>query len=245
MTVEIITVGWWGAYPDAGAATSSFLLRAGGQNVLIDCGSGVLSHLQHYLAVEELEAVLLSHYHWDHVADVGCLQYAVRIQMDLGRRQRPLAVYGHAESDHLAELTYLHYCVGSAYDPEGVLELGRLRFTFCRNDHPDPCFSIRAEAAGRVVVYVSDTGWTDELPAFAAGADLLICESSLYDEYRGRIPGHLSAGEAGTLARLAGAGHLVLTHLPHFGEHERLLAQARRQFDGRLDLAAGGKRWRI
>lgn len=245
MTVEITTVGWWGAYPDASAATSSFLLRADGRNILIDCGSGVLSHLQRYLAIENLDAVLLSHYHWDHLADVGCLQYAVRIQMDLGRRHRPLAVYGHGESDCLAKLTYLDYCVGKAYDPQGVLELGGLRFTFCRNDHPDPCFSIRMEAAGRVLAYISDTGWIDGLPAFAAGADLLICESSLYDEYRGRIPGHLSAGEAGLLAQMAGARHLVLTHLPHFGEHDRLLKQARRKFSGTIDMAANGKRWEL
>jgi ribonuclease BN (tRNA processing enzyme) len=245
MTIKLTTVGWWGAYPDSDAATSSFLLQADGRNILIDCGSGVLCHLQRYLPLEALDAVVVSHYHWDHVADIGCLQYAARIQMDLGKRRRPLQIYGHGQDAQFSRLTYLEYCRGIAYDPDRILEFGRIRFSFCPTVHPDPCFAIRAEIDGRVLVYITDTGWRDELVGFARAADLLICESSLYDEYRGAVPGHLSAGEAGSLAARAGAKHLVLTHLPHFGEHERLLDQAGNKFRGNAELAASGKCWLI
>ncbi len=220
-------------------------MRSDGLTLLLDCGSGVLSRLQGHIGLEELDAVVLSHYHWDHVADIGCLQYAARVQTELARRRRPLAVYGHAESARFDDMSYLTYCRAYPVDDANPLHLGKLRLTFSRNVHPDPCFSMRLENGERTLAYISDTGYCDALEETARDADLLLCEASLYDEYRGRIPGHLTAGEAGTIARRAGVGRLVLTHLPHFGRHRRLVEQARRRFEGPVELAGPGKHWEL
>ena len=245
LTMKITTIGWWGAYPGASEATSGYLLESEGTSVLIDCGSGVLARLQKYTRLQDIDAVVLSHYHSDHVADIGCLQYASRILMDLGRRKQPLKIYGHAEDYNFAGLTYLQYSTGYAIDTRAKLQLGPLEFTFCRNIHPDPCFSMRIETNNIALVYISDTGYTDDLVEFAHNADLLLCESSLYDEYQGRIPGHMTAGETGRIATAADVRHLVLTHLPHFGNHSLLVEQARKQFKGPVELATTGKCWQI
>jgi len=135
----------------------------------------------------------------------------------------------------------LKYCHGHIIDENTPLQLGGLRFTFSRNEHPDPSFSMRIEKKDRVLVYIADTGWTDALVRIANRADLLLCEASLYDEFHGRIPGHLTAGEAGQIAAAAGVQHLVLTHLPHFGDHQELIHQAGRVFQGKIDLAQTGQ----
>jgi ribonuclease BN (tRNA processing enzyme) len=119
-TCKITTIGWWGAYPSAGEATSGYLLQSDGLNILVDCGSGVLSLLQNYIKLQNLDAVVLSHYHWDHVADIGCLQYAARILMDLGDREKPLEIYGHAEDDNFSGLSYLQYSRGSTLHVSGI-----------------------------------------------------------------------------------------------------------------------------
>ena len=243
--MKITTIGWWGAYPSANEATSGYLLETENISVLLDCGSGVLTQLQNFISLQNLDAVVLSHYHSDHVADIGCLQYAARILMDLDLRRQPLDIYGHAEDENFAALNYLQYSIGHPIVTGANLKLGPLVFSFCRNIHPDPCYSMRIEKDGRAWVYISDTGYTDVLVEFARDADLLLCESSLYDEYRGRIPGHMTAGEAGHIANAAGVRHLVLTHLPHFGNHSRLLEQAGKQFGGAIELAETGKSWQL
>ena len=205
----------------------------------------MLAQLPQFVAPEAIDAVVLSHYHADHVADLHCLQYATRIQIDLGRRQTPLAVYGHAEDHHFDSLTYLDYATGYPIDENTALELGDISFTFARNDHPDPCFSMRIEHRGRVLVYIADTQWNDRLIPTARDADLLICESSLYDQYKGVVPGHLTAGEAGRIAESANAAALVLSHLPHFGNHEDLLAQAAAVYRGPVELARIGRSWEL
>lgn len=213
--------------------------------MLIDCGSGVLTLLQNYIDLEHLDAVVLSHYHWDHIADIGCLQYASRVLMDLGKRIKPLVIYGHAEDEYFHRLSYLSYVQARAYETGKGLKLGDLDFTFSPNVHPDPCFSMRIEKNEKVLVYIADTEWTDKLVKIAQGADLLLCESSLYDEYIGRIPGHLTSGEAGAVAAAGGVKQLVLNHLPHFGDHRLLVEQARKKFNGPVELAESGKVWEL
>ena len=201
--------------------------------------------LQNYLDLEHLDAVVVSHYHWDHIADIGCLQYAIRVLVDLGKREKPLHIYGHREDAHFGRLTYHSYSIAHGYNTAGIVKTGDLQFSFCRNVHPDPCFSMRIVNANKILVYIADTEWTDDLVMIARNADLLLCESSLYDEYIGKIPGHLTAGEAGTVAAAAGVKHLVLNHLPHFGDHRLLVEQAGKKFSGPVELAATGKSWEI
>ncbi len=212
---------------------------------MLDCGSGVLTLLQNYIELEHLDAVVVSHYHWDHIADIGCLQYATRVLMDLGKRQKPLQIYGHREDDHFSRLNYLTFTQAQGINPTSKLAIGDLNFTFSRNVHPDPCLSMRIEKDNTILVYITDTEWTDNLVAIARDADLLMCESSLYDEFLGRIPGHLTAGQAGAIAAAAGVKRLVLNHLPHFGDHRRLVQQARKKYKGRVELATTGKVWEL
>jgi ribonuclease BN (tRNA processing enzyme) len=179
------------------------------------------------------------------VADLGCLQYASRVLMDLDKRENPLDIYGHAEDHHFAGLTYHEFTRGHAIDTSTLLSLGDITFTFWPNVHPDPCFSMRVESEGRIFTYISDTQWEDGLVEAARDANLLICESSLYNQYKGVVSGHLTAGEAGRIAQEANAKSLVLSHLPHFGIHADLVTQAAEVFDGPVELAETGKSWKL
>jgi len=55
----------------------------------------------------------------------------------------------------------------------------------------------------------------------------------------------LTAGEAGRIAAAAGVRHLVLTHLPHFGNHSMLVEQARKKYNGTVELATTGRCWQL
>lgn len=67
---------------------------------------------------------------------------------------------------------------------------------------------------GQVVAYVLDTAWCDAAVELAAGADVVVAESTFLsvDEDLAAEFGHLTARQAGRLARVAGARRLVLSH---------------------------------
>src|SRR6201987_3274321 len=70
--MEITLLGTGSPIPDANRAGPSTLVRAGGQTFLVDCGRGVQ---QRAAAVRGggrgLTALLLTHLHSDHIADLG------------------------------------------------------------------------------------------------------------------------------------------------------------------------------
>lgn len=244
--MKIIPIGIWGGFPKANGATSSFLLEHDGFHCLIDCGSGVLSSLQNYLPLEKIDAVVISHYHADHIADIGGLQYSRLIQFYLGNPTPPLPIYGHAEDkEGFLNLSYKEQTVGIEITEEKTVQIGPFTVSFCRTIHPVYCLAMKFTVENRSVVLTADTEWRDELVEFSRDADLLISEANLYEVHLGKAPGHLAGSEAGKLARLSGSKQLLLTHLPLHGDVDDILKAAISEFKGPAELAEVGKSYEV
>lgn len=240
--MQVVPIGVWGGYPKANEATSSFLIEHEGFRCLIDCGSGVLASLQNYLSLEDLDAVVISHYHADHIADIGSLQYSRLIQFYLGNPYPILPIYGHVhDEENFRKLSYEGRTIGIGISEEDVVQIGPFTVSFCRTDHPVYCLAMKFKVGDCSIVLTADTGWRDELVDFAHGADLLICEANLYEEHIGIAPGHMGGSEAGKLAKQSEAKQLVLTHLPLHGNIEEILDAASSVYDGPVELAEIGK----
>ncbi len=240
--MKITIVGFWGAYPERGEATSCYLIEHGGMKVVIDCGSGAVSQLQHYTELKDIDAVVLSHYHADHVADVGVLQYSRVVDQNLNRTSDTLLIYGHKEDEAAyARLTKKPFTEGLPYSEDEKLQLGEMTFSFKRTTHPVPCFAIRVEAGGRTLVYTADTSYQESLEEFCRGADLLIAETSFYKGQPAASYGHMNSEEVGKLAQASNVGKLVLSHLPHFGQRDELIHEASDVFEGEVTLARSGQ----
>lgn len=236
--MKITVIGCWGGYPAKNEASSGYLLECGDYRILIDCGSGVLSQLQNHMRPEELDAVVLSHYHPDHVADIGVLQHAAHIQQILGSEKRTIPIYGHdLDEEAFKKLSFKDVTKGVAYSTEEPLTIGPCTFTFMKTKHPVPCFAMRVEAEGHTFVYTGDSSYMDELAEFAKEANILLCESNFYGDVDGTAAGHMNAREAGKLAELADAQLLLLTHLPHYGDLNQLEKEAREMFQREIAVA--------
>jgi ribonuclease BN (tRNA processing enzyme) len=244
--MNVVPVGVWGGYPKANGATSSFLIEHDGFHCLVDCGSGVLASVQNYIPLEKLDAVVISHYHADHIADIGNLQYSRLINYYLGQTSPVLPIYGHdRDEENFAKLSHKEQTVGIAIQETDTVTIGPFEVTFCETIHPVYCLAMKFTVDGRSVTLTADTEWTEKLVNFARGTDLLISEANLYEIHLGKAPGHMTGSEAGTLARLAGANKLVLTHLPLHGDPMEILDAAKEVFDGDAELAVVGKKYRV
>ncbi|UQZ81632.1 ribonuclease Z [Paenibacillus konkukensis] len=241
--MQLTVLGHWGAYPEAGEATSGYLLEHRGRRILLDCGSGVLSVLQNELALHELDAVFISHQHYDHIADLGCLQYACLIDTDLGKRTEPLPIYV-AEPSEGAGTPACRTMKGSVILPVGAgdsLELYGLKFEFFRTFHEVYCLGCKITDGQAALVYTADTYYDESLIGFCEGANVLVAETSFYADFQNaRNYGHMNSAEVGYLASQAKAETVVLTHLPHFGDRTELIKEVKRHYGGEVILAAKG-----
>jgi ribonuclease BN (tRNA processing enzyme) len=236
--MNLTVIGFWGGYPKKNAASTGYLLELEGYQVLIDCGSGVLSKLQNVTQPEDLDAVMISHYHPDHIADIGVLQHARLIQGYLGKKLPTLPIYGHPyDENEFKKLTYKEITKGTAYDPENTLSVGPLKVSFLKTEHPVPCYAMRFEADGKSLVYTADSSYKEEFVDFSRNADVLLCECNFYSHQNGKSAGHMNSLDAGKLAARAGVKQLILTHLPHYGELSELIKEASCEFTGIIKLA--------
>jgi ribonuclease Z len=83
---------------------------------------------------------------------------------------------------------------------------------------------------GQVVAFIMDTRFCDAAVGLAADADLVVAESTYLSDHQqeARERGHMTAKDAATLAREAGARRLVLTHFSQrYPRVEPFLEEAR------------------
>jgi ribonuclease Z len=94
---------------------------------------------------------------------------------------------------------------------------------------------------GQRFAFVMDTRLCDAAYSLAEGCDMLVIESTFLDADAGLADeyGHLTAGQAASVARESGVRHLVLTHFSQrYTELEEFERQARAAgFEGELTVA--------
>ncbi|MGK0551319.1 MBL fold metallo-hydrolase [Enterococcus faecalis] len=235
--MKLTVLGCWGAYPYQGQGTSSYLLESAGFHLLIDAGSTTLVQLEKILDPLKLDAVILSHYHHDHIADLGVLQYYRQLYPTLTPTP-VLPIYGHTEDrNHFDELTLSGVSEGHAYFEAEELKLGPFLITFMKTIHPVPCYAMRIVEAstGKVLVFTGDSGYLESFIPFAQSADVFLVDTYLFEGNENHHA-HFTAKEAGTIAKAAKVKKLILTHLPQHGSLIELKAQAQKAAGSHLPV---------
>lgn len=253
--MKLRTLGCWGAYPYKDAGTTSFLVTGeDGFQLLLDAGSRAVNELEKVINPLDLDAVLISHYHPDHVADLGVLRHYFQLYPKHLWTHKILPIYAHDEdSSQFAQLTVPNVSQGLAYDVVNGQQIGPFAVTFIKTVHPVPCYAMRIEevTTGQVLVFTGDTGYFEAFEGFTAGADLLLADVYLFEGNENHFA-HLTSKEAGQIAQKAGVKRLVLTHLPQFApegfagdNHLEVLRQEAQAYAGQIsvDLAEPGKSW--
>lgn len=231
--MELQILGYYGGYPDHGVGTSGYLLSSGDFHLVMDFGSNALLALEQVMDPLQLDGVLLTHYHHDHTADVGTLQYLWQLKPG-AKKVQTLPIYGHTKDPlNFAALTFGDFTKGIGYTGDSVLNVGPFKLSFLETEHPVPAFAVRVEeaATGKVLVNTSDTRYFAGLAEFSQNADILLADTNfLADKPKPRW--HLTAPEAGKVAADAHVKRLMLTHLPQTVDLELLRHQAEQTAEG-------------
>ena len=226
---------------------SCHLLRAGGRRFLVDSGPGCLQRLAaRGLAGGDLDAVIHSHLHLDHLADLFPLLFHAMIE----GRGAPLLLAGARGHRQRIEamIAAIYPKLSRAalewmeQDDDGVpRELAGLGVEIAAwpAEHSQSPRLLRFSRGTRwSLVYTGDTGPTAALGEAARGVDWLIAECTAPDGVpRGQ---HLSPKAIADAARAARPAAIALVHLSPLWETPGHAAAAVRQQLGALDIPVVG-----
>ncbi|MFC4004812.1 MBL fold metallo-hydrolase [Prauserella oleivorans] len=251
--MRLTILGCSGSIPGPNTAASGYLVEADGFVLALDLGNGTLAQLQAVGDPFALGALVLSHLHPDHCADVSALtvlrRYHPAPPYDTAAHR--LTVYAPAEAPARLANAYapdeaerVRTDLTDVYDfrplsPDPIA-IGPFEVTAVPMDHPTEAYGVRLTHGGRTLAYTGDTGPCEELDKLAADADVLLAEASWTDSPDRPSGVHLSGRQAGELAARAGAGRLLLTHIAPWTDASAVVAEAREVYAGQVDAVTQG-----
>ncbi len=219
---EVLFIGTSDAFGAGGRRQSAILVRGRRGTLLLDCGGTTGTGLQALgIDREEIDTILVSHFHGDHFGGIPLLLLASLYQ---DKRTRPLHIAGPPNVEH--RVRNLARAMGHALEdrdwtfpirfqevPAGSnYEIGPARIQSFETKHQIETHpqGYRIDTGGELIAYSGDTGWFPELPRLSAGSDLFICECTLHRE---TLDFHLNLETIEAHERDFDTGRLLLTHL--------------------------------
>lgn len=244
--MELTILGTGGALSPSGRAQSGLLVENDDHALLVDCGSGILMRLdQANVDIAELDTVLLTHCHLDHMSDLlplvtarwlsGHTETTIYGPRNTEATIRQVLKHYDYVDEHVS-LTIVEVQGGESFQADGF-EVETLR-----TEHGVPSRAYKIN--GRLVIS-GDTMPIAEMSAFIQNCDLLVHECSFPD---GHDPGHhTTPADLGPLLSESATQRVVLTHFyPAVIGHEAEMIQSVKSFyHGEVELAEDLGRWSI
>jgi ribonuclease BN (tRNA processing enzyme) len=261
--VRLTVLGKSPAWPDAGGACSGYLVEAGGFHLLIDCGNGVMGKMRERIDYLELDAVVISHIHADHVLDLAPLAYGLTLSprqdvddsegapvaapvrpllhLPPGGTERMRRLVGSWGSDDLIDRAFViaEYAAGEA------ISIGPLTVVPTEVPHFTKTFALTVGDGNGRFTFSADCAPSEALIEAARGSSLLLAEATFSGDQAPEDSGHLTPEQAGGAAAAASVERLVLTHISDEYDAEAAVTRAAEEFAGPIDLAAEGTTYEI
>ena len=245
--IIITPLGTVSPYPKGNMNCPGFMIEKDNNRLLLDCGNGSTRLLKFPEVLNNLD-VIITHYHKDHIGDLGSIQYSSFVYHNLGLLNNKINIhipeneFNYNKSSILSNKeSYSHYY--EIYDGY-TFNKDDLNIAFYdNNSHTIETYVVKIQNKDFKIIYTSDIGTTnfDKLIEYSKDSDLIICESSFLKKHNSNSTTHMRAYDAGILAKESNSKKLLLTHFWPEEDKELYLEEAKEVFEN-TELAIEGKK---
>ena len=249
-----LTILGSGTYqPEKDRVGSGYLIETGKSKICFDFGRGVINRLLEVgVHVNQIDAIFISHWHIDHIADIAPLIHiTIAAPADLATdwipRKSPLKIYGPKGTIEKVQALKEIGLLGHKEAPE--MEVFELKagdeiqekdwkvkvFDAVHNPNSYP-LAYRLESEDKIFAYSGDTTVCDGLKAAVQNADLAVIEAGWQEEVDSKT--HMTGSKTAKLAQESGVKKLVMTHIaPYYLKNFDPKKDAEKYFKGEVILA--------
>jgi ribonuclease BN (tRNA processing enzyme) len=214
--MKIRVLGTGTSVPSLQRCSSSYLVQTKRLNILVDVGPSIVRRLLEYgFTTRDIDAIVLTHFHVDHTADLSTFLFASNY--DVEARTKPLTIIGGPGINDFFEnlikvyrwLTPKSYELFLREEGDCTLNLEDFVISVTRVEHNDESIAIRIEEH-KSVTFSGDTDYTKNLVKLASGTDLLIAECSFPER---KVDGHLNLETLQKIVDEANPKRVLISHL--------------------------------
>jgi ribonuclease BN (tRNA processing enzyme) len=225
--MKLTVLGTSGGFPGAGEATSGYLLDLGGRHILIDCGSGILANFFRFLRLDQLDGIILTHLHADHICDMQIIKQAIDLSRKFGLDLPPIPVIAPAtpEATAMSLVSDGNLIIGQISAGSSMNMFGA-QVRFLPMEHPIETYGLAVEFEGRKLAYTADSIPCTNLQTLLMDADLALMDAGSLEKHRRPVMLHMTASECGLLAKACQVKRLLLTHILPLFDPREILAEA-------------------
>lgn len=215
--MKLTIVGCNGPFPSPGGACSCYLVQTDKTNLILDMGGGSLGKLSQYINLRDIDAIVLSHLHFDHMGDVPLLGYAYSMFHSRENFTQMPKLFMPRTPEDIASLmpdkldiTYI--------DDYLSAKVGDITLTFHRADHAIETYGIIVEWDGKRLAYTGDTtNGMGDATSLAKDATLFLADGGLLEKHKGGS--HMTVKEACEAGKTS--CRTVITHIsPSYTQDE-------------------------
>jgi ribonuclease BN (tRNA processing enzyme) len=223
--VDVTFLGTGDAFASCGRFQSAYFIEADGCKILMEAGPTVLCAMKRMeIKPADVDIILISHLHGDHF---GGLPFLILEYLWESPRRTSMVIAGPR---HLEERTWLLFRTMFPFsrgdidrvkrqlkfvvlEPDSDQRIGKARVRAIRVPHMKRFHSLalRVEIGGRTIAFTGDSGWTDALVPFIAGADLFMCECTYFESTE--LDFHLNYPLIARKREELDVGRMILTHI--------------------------------
>ncbi len=222
---SVLPLGTNGLYPTDASPTSGYLVSYNDVNVLLDVGSGVFLKLKKIIKPESLSAVIITHYHFDHVSDIGVLSYYLQTV------NKKLIVYAPKDGSSYEELIKSSpYFDFRPIDSLTTYNVDGLKINFYEMCHPIVTYSVSITAGDKKLSYSSDSNLNGDFEGLLSGCDLAIMDSGFLKKDWNEHKPLISARHVGLLGKKFKVSRVLISHFNPTYNREDIIKEAKEEF---------------
>lgn len=219
--LEVFFIGTGEAINSGGKANQAIWIKADRYNILVDCGPTTLYCIQKYgIDINELDAIIFTHFHGDHFIGVVGLDLA----MTISQRRITSIIYGGPRGlkkhfENVYKVCYENFYPNTQFirEFEEYLPLRKyhlfdtIEIIPFEMNHKKESLGYKIKFQEKSIAITGDTGWNSSLKPLSENTDLFITECSFYKKMQ-NYSSHLSYQELKENKNVLNSRRIVLTH---------------------------------
>jgi len=233
--------------PELNRNCSGYLVELGKEKIILDFGRGTIHNLlKMKINLYELDKIFISHMHTDHSSELPPFISFIINSPEKKELKNKYIIYGPKgikkrlnkllESFNLHKHKNLGRIQIKELSNKDVIKWNNWKIKPFKVKHGNNlnCLSYRIESEKKVLFYLGDSAYSEELIKGCQNSDVAILEATLPEKWKSKE--HMNGKEAGKLATKANVKNLIITHVANTYLSD-VKKDVRKEYKGKFSIA--------